>query len=372
MSKTKVENDLLYKIALTRIPQVGAVTARSLVAYCGGVAEVFQASFDELVKIPGIGQRIAKNVCDAQEAFEAAERELDFVRHHDVRVLFFLDDDYPIRLRALHDAPLLLYYKGTAELNKQRILSIVGTRLPTPYGIGICEEIIEALAPFNPLIVSGLAYGIDYTAHRKALQKGLETVAVLGHGLGRIYPAQHHAIAMEMIEQGGLLTEYASDLGPEKEHFPMRNRIVAGLCDALIVVETAARGGSMITAQQATNYDREVFAVPGRIKDQSSAGCNLLIKRQMAHLLIEPLDIAKMLGWEEPNESARASQPQLFEMLTADEQKVVDAIREHEEIEIDALSHCTQIPTNRLSAMLLELEFKGIVRSLPGKLYILS
>lgn len=370
MSKTKVEKDLLHKIALTLIPQVGAVTARSLVAYCGGVEEVFQAPYKVLVKIPGIGPQIAQQICNSN-ALEMAEAELAFVNENDVQVLFFLDDDYPARLRSLHDAPLLLYYKGTAKLNNPRVVSIVGTRMPTPQGIGICEEIVEALAPFQPLIVSGLAYGIDYTAHRKALQQGLETVAVLGHGLRRIYPAQHLSLAKEMIEQGGLLSEFASHVEPEKEHFPMRNRIVAGLCDALIVVETAERGGSMITAQQAINYDRQVFAVPGRMKDKTSAGCNLLIKKQMATMITAPEEIATELGWETEGDKTEAAQLKLFEPLTAEEQKIVDAIEKHEEIEIDALGHLTGLPPHRLSALLLEMEFKGIIRSLPGKRYII-
>lgn len=371
MRKTKLVKDLIYKIALTRIPLVGVVTAKVLVSYCGGVKEVFEASEKELKKIPGIGDMVAKQV-RREEPLVEAERELAFVEQNGLQVLFYLDPEFPQRLKPLADAPILLYYKGTANLNQRNVLGVIGTRTPSPHGVGICEEIIKGLAPYQPLIVSGLAYGIDVTAHRASLKEGLETVAVLGHGLQQVYPAQHRSVAMKMISQGGLLTEFTSQEGPAKEHFPMRNRIVAGMCDGIIVVETALRGGSIITAKQANGYGRDVFAVPGRVKDKYSQGCNMMIKKSWAHLLESADDVARVFGWNLKEGASDNGQQKLFEELTEPEKKVIDLIHEAEEIGIDQLSYRSEIGPAELASLLLDLEFKGLVRSLPGKRYVLS
>ena len=371
MRKTKLVKDLLYKIALTRIPLVGAVTAKILVSYCGGVREVFEATEKELNKIPGIGEQVAKQV-RREEPLVEAEQELAFVEKNGLRVLFYLDAGYPRRLRSLADAPILLYFKGNCELNQRRVLGVVGTRSPSPQGVGICEELIKGLAPYQPLIVSGLAYGIDVSAHRASLNEGLETVAVLGHGLHQIYPAQHKSIAMKMIGQGGLLTEFTSREDPLKDHFPMRNRIVAGLCDAIIVIETGLRGGSIITAKQANGYGRDVFAVPGRVKDKNAQGCNMMIKKSWAHLLESADDVARILGWSLQEATTGNGQQKLFEELTGSERKVIDLIHEAEEIGIDQLSYRSGIGAAELASLLLGLEFKGLVRSLPGKRYVLT
>ena len=283
-SSAKVVKDLLYKIALTKIPLVGAVTAKHLISYCGGVDEVFRARKKDLLKVPGVGEQTAESILN-QQVLDAAEREIEYIEKHDIKPLFYIDKNYPQRLRSYNDAPVMLFFKGTANLNYHRIIGVIGTRTPSPHGVGICEEIVEGLSKYKPLILSGLAYGIDIAAHRKSLELGLETVAVLGHGLANIYPSHHSQVAMEMTRQGGLLTEFASHVGPERENFPMRNRIVAGLCDALVVVESAQKGGSLITAHQANGYNKDVFAVPGRIKDKYSQGCHQLIKRNQAHLL---------------------------------------------------------------------------------------
>lgn len=240
--------DLLYKVALTKIPLVGAVTAKNLVSYCGGARAVFEARKKELLKIPGIGIQTASNIVN-QSILSEAEEELSFIEKENITPLFYLDEDYPQRLRRNDDAPVMLYFKGDCNLNYHRTVGIVGTRTPTPNGISLCETLVDELAPFNPLIISGLAYGIDITAHRRSLDNGLNTLAVLGHGLKIVYPAQHRKTALAITEQGGLLTEFASHVAPDRENFPMRNRIVAGLCDVVVVVETATRGGSMITAQ---------------------------------------------------------------------------------------------------------------------------
>ncbi|MBI5915043.1 MAG: DNA-protecting protein DprA [Bacteroidetes bacterium] len=364
--------DLLYKVALTKIPLVGAVTAKVLVSYCGGAREVFEARKSELLKIPGIGEMTATNI-SGKSVLDEAEKELEFMDQHVITPLFYLHKDYPQRLRNINDAPVMLYYKGTADLNYQRTISIVGTRTPSPQGLSICDELVEGLTPYKPVIISGLAYGIDVAAHKKSLQSGLETVAVLGHGLARIYPAQHRKVALEMAEKGGLITEFASHVGPERENFPMRNRIVAGLCDALIVVETAVRGGSIITVQQANGYNRDVFAVPGRVKDKFSQGCNFLIKKNMASLIESAEDVATTLRWNRDGEDGNPQplQGRLFEELSAQEKTVVDLIQKEEEIGVDQLSYQSHITNSELASLLLNLEFKGIVRSLPGKRYVL-
>jgi DNA processing protein len=368
----KKMNDLLYKVALTKIPMVGAVTAKVLVSYCGGPREVFSTKKTELMRIPSIGEVIANNVLDPA-VIEEAEKEVEFLTKHGIKPIFYLQKDYPQRLRNLNDAPVMLYYSGSADLNCPRTVGIIGTRTPTPHGLSICEELVEGLAPYKPLIISGLAYGIDVAAHKKSLELGLETLAVLGHGLARIYPPQHKKIAMEMMRQGGIITEFASHVGPERENFPMRNRIVAGLCDATIVVETATRGGSIITVQQASGYGRDVFAVPGRIKDKFSQGCNYLIKKNIAQLLESAEDVATALRWsrEDGQPSANVTQGRLFEELTEQEKTLVDLLQKNEEMGVDQLSYATSIGQSELAALLLNLEFKGLVRSLPGKRYVL-
>ena len=364
--------DLIYKVALTKIPLVGAVTAKNLVSYCGGVQNVFEARKSDLMRVPGVGEQTALNIIN-QTVLEEADKELEFMGQHGIVPLFYLDKSYPQRLRNFNDAPVMLYYKGSANLNHHRIIGIVGTRTPTPQGLTICEELVEGLSPYKPLIISGLAYGIDVTAHRKSLEVGLKTVGVLGHGLSRIYPPQHRKIAMEMLEQGGLLTEFPSHVGPEKENFPMRNRIVAGLCDALIVVETAARGGSMITAQQANDYGKDVFAIPGRVKDKFSQGCHWLIKKNLAALAEHAEDVAMMLRWdlEKTISKNQNTQQELFYEFTEEEKRIIDFIHQEEETGVDQLSYQTKIPNSELASLLLNLEFRGIVRSLPGKRYVL-
>ncbi len=364
--------DLLYKVALTKIPLVGAVTAKNLVSYCGGVREVFYAKKQDLLKIPGVGEQTALNII-RQTVLEEAEKELDFLEQNGVVSLFYLDKNYPQRLRHFNDAPVMLYYKGSVNLNHPHTIGIVGTRTPSHQGLAICEELVEGFVPYNPIIISGLAYGIDVTAHRKSLEVGLPTIGVLGHGLGRIYPAQHRKTAMEMIACGGLLTEFPSQVGPERENFPMRNRIVAALCDALIVVETAARGGSIITAQQANDYNKEVYAIPGRIKDKFSQGCHFLIKNNLAALAETAEDVAKGLGWdlEKSQKKVLNTQLELFSELTDTEKLIIDIIQAEDESGVDQLSYQTKIPNSELASLLLNLEFKGIVRSLPGKRYVL-
>lgn len=362
-------DDLLYKIALTLIPKVGAVTAKNLVSYCGGAKEVFQSSKKELIKIPGIGATIAHNILDP-EVMKRAELEMRFVEHNSIQTFFYLDADYPQRLKPLHDAPVVLYYKGNTDLNQKRIVSIVGTRKPTSYGKISCEKIVEQLKAYDVLVVSGLAMGIDVIAHRKCIEEQLPTVGVLGHGMKMIYPAAHRKIAANMTMNGGLLTEFASSVGAEKEHFPMRNRIVAGMCDALIVVQTKNKGGSVISVEMANNYSKDVFAIPGRINDEYSAGCNRLIKTHRAALLESVDDLAYVMQWDEDKTSA-SRQMDLFQELDDTEKNIINILKQDEEQGIDELMIQTELSSTKIAAVMLELEFKGLVKTIPGKRYSL-
>lgn len=357
----------LNKIALTKIPKVGPITARNLISYCGGVDAVFKASKKALIKIPGVGEKTATTLVK-KEYFEAAEKELEFIAKKEITPLFFLDEAYPQRLKPLDDAPLMLYYKGTADLNHPRIVAVVGTRKPSEVSSILCEEMVEGLKAYNVLIVSGLAYGIDAVAHKKSLALGMETVGVLGHGLNQIYPAQHRKIAEKMLHQGGLLTEFTSDSKPEPGHFPMRNRIVAGMCDALIVVETGKKGGSMITAQYGNEYSKDVFAIPGNIKDAHSEGANHLIKTHRAALIDSATDIGYIMRWEEMEED---SPEKIIIPLTLEEQAIADLMKKSVEIGIDQLTLASNFPPNKVASFLLTMEFKGVVKSLPGKRYML-
>lgn len=359
----------LYKVALTMIPKVGAITARNLISYCGGLEAVFRARKKELCYVPGVGEVLADQILHSK-ALELAEQEINLLDKEGIRPIFYLDKDYPDRLRPYTDSPLLLYYKGTQTLNALRMVAIIGTRKPSPYGIHMCEELVEGLAPYQVTTISGLAYGVDVTAHRRSLQLNLPTIGVLAHGLQQIYPASHRQVAKQMIDAGGLLTEYPSHITPKREHFPMRNRIVAGLCDALVVVETGKEGGSMITAQFANDYNKDVFAFPGRVKDRHAIGGNYLIKTHRAALIEQAEDLAYIMGWEEqPN--VPGIQQQLFTELSPDEKLVVDLLRQNEGASIDKLTYESRMTGSCMAAVLLHLEFKGMIRSLPGKRYML-
>jgi len=330
---------------------------------------VFEASQKELLKIPGVGRVAASNI-RRHNVLELAEKEIEFMEKHDIQCLFYTNEKYPQRLKHYNDSPALLYYKGNADLNHHRIVSIIGTRKPSVYGKTLCEDIVENLVNYDVLVVSGLAYGIDVTAHRKSVEKKIPTVGVLGHGMSRIYPPEHRLIAEDMTEHGGILTEYTFEQGPDREHFPMRNRIVAGMCDALIVVETKLKGGSMISAELANGYNKDVFAIPGRAKDKKFGGCNYLIKNHKALMVESAEDIVGIMRWEQLDETKNI-QKQLFVELSEREQKVVDILKNENEMAIDKLSYSTQMLPSEISSLLLELEFKGLVKTLPGKRYVL-
>jgi DNA processing protein len=367
-----MSDSLQHQIALTLVPQVGAVTAKNLVSYCGSAEAVFRTPRRNLLKIPGIGPSLADNLAASEPLFRA-EREMKVMEQYGIVPLFYTSNQYPFRLKQCYDCPAMLYFKGSAFgfLDADRIIGIVGTRQPSDYGRSMCEEIIAGLQPYNVVIVSGLAFGIDVTAHKMANSVGIPNIGVLGHGLGTIYPSQHRSVAQHMTAHGGLLTEYTSDTKPDREHFPMRNRIIAGLCDGIIVMETAASGGSMITAELASQYARDIFAVPGRAHDPKSAGCNLLIRNASAQLIESAEDLANGMCWEEAGRK-RPVQVQLFPELSPSETGLLDLIRAKPEIAIDELAAGAQLPNGELASNLLSLEFKGIIRTLPGKRYIVS
>lgn len=358
---------LLYQIAITLVPGIGDIVGKKLISYCGGVEAVFMEKTRALLKIPGIGRSTVDSIIN-QKVLSKAEHEIEFIQKNNISVLFYKDEKYPKRLLNCEDGPLLLYYKGNANLNVRRIISFIGTRRATNEGRIICEKFIEGLKNKDVLLVSGLAYGIDSIAHKAALAEGLNTIGVLGHGLDRIYPAQNKKLASKMIDQGGLLTEFMSNSKPDRENFPRRNRIVAGMCDAVVVVESAARGGALITAGIANSYNRDVFAIPGRLTDEYSKGCNNLIKTNRAVLAESSKDIAYIMGWEDTKVDV-VSQRDMFLELDDDQKTVLEIIELSKEVSIDKIVMESSLSTSKVASALLILEFEGLIKSLPGKLY---
>ncbi len=362
--------DLLYKIALTKIKKVGVLKAKLLVSYCGGVKEVFEKSQAQLQKIPNIGSEIAKKVATT-EALSQAEDEIKFLEKENISTCFYLDKNYPSRLKVHEDSPIMMYYRGESPQYMQRSVGIVGTRKPSEIGKLNCEKLVEDLKPLDPVIISGMAYGIDAMAHKSALKYGLKTVGVLGHGLHMMYPAQHKNMLAKMLENHGtVITEYDHQSSFVPQNFPNRNRIIAGMSDAIVVVESARKGGSIISAVYANNYNKDVFAFPGRVQDEKAQGCNMLIKQHKAALIESAADIAYIMRWEE-SEEIKNVQAQLFINLSPTEEAIVDQLKQKSQCTIDQLHYATQIPQSKLSSILLNLEFQGVVKSLPGKKYIL-
>ncbi|MFP4469376.1 MAG: DNA-processing protein DprA [Bacteroidales bacterium] len=362
---------LLYQIGLTLLPGVGDVLGKKLVAYCGGVESVFRQKKQALEKIPGIGASLV-NAILSQNVLMRAEEEIAFIEKNNIIPLFYLDKRYPQRLKSCTDGPVMLYLKGNCDLNHPKIIAAVGTRNATAYGKEICEKIIAGLKAHDVMIVSGLAYGIDTCAHRAALEQGLKTISVLGHGLDRIYPYLNTGLSNKIVDQGGLLSEFMSGTKPDRENFPKRNRIIAGMSDATLVVEAAKRGGALITADIANSYNRDVFSVPGRIGDNWSEGCNYLIKTNRAALVQDAADIAYVMGWEKTANVKPVQQRSLFINMSEEEEKIADILRNADSMGIDEIVQRAALPTSRAAAALLNLEFQGIVRALPGKVYKLA
>ena len=362
--------DLTYKIAMTLLPGIGSVRTRAILARLSSPEAFFSETEAALRRIPGIGDHVASRPL-REKVLDQAKQETEFVRKNRLRVFWFLDEDYPARLKQCEDAPVLLYMQGETDPSAHKVLSVVGTRHATPYGLEHCNRIIEDLARSHPglLIISGLAYGIDVCAHKAALKHGLPTLAVLGHGLQMIYPASHRHVAREIVGHGALITEYSTFHTPDKKNFIARNRIIAGLADATLVVESGEKGGALITADLASSYNRDVFALPGRADDTWSRGCNHLIKKNLAALIENAADLAYFLGWEMQSNRKEAVQKELFINLDKEEQLLLDILKEQKKLSLDELAVLAGMPVSNASARLLNLEFAGLVQSLPGNLY---
>jgi len=360
---------LKHKIALGLIPRIGDINARKLVSHFGCVEAVFTEPYRNLVKIPGIGSGIAKYISD-RSYLDTAEKEADYVTRNNIKTFFYLDSDYPFRLRQCDDSPVVFFFRGNCDLDSSKILSIVGTRNATTRGRELCEKIIEGLAVGHPdlIIVSGLAYGIDIASHKAALANKLQTIGVLAHGFKTTYPAIHASTARTMQNNGGLLTDFLSDALPERNNFLKRNRIIAGLSDATLVVESGIKGGALITADIANSYNRDVLAVPGRPDDQWSAGCNNLIKNNKAFLTECSDDIEYFLNWK-PEKSKAPIQRTLFSDLDDTEKVIFELLSRQGELTIDTICRSLDIPVYKLSSLLLQMEFKGLVKCSPWNLY---
>ncbi len=362
-----MSNDLLYQIALTFVPNIGPVQAKILTEHFGNAENIFKAPKKELGNIEGIGEVRAKSI-KMFDNFSPAEKEIEFVEKYKIQTLFLTDENYPKRLLNCYDSPTILYYRGNADLNSSKIINIIGTRNNTDYGRLVTEQLVNELQNLQVLIVSGLAYGIDSIAHKAAIQNNLPTIGVLAHGLDTIYPAAHASLAKQMLNTGGLLTEFKKETPPDKHNFPRRNRIVAGMADATIVIETAVKGGSMITAELANGYNRDVFAFPGKVTDSKSAGCNHLIKNNKAILLTDASHLIEMLGWSTKKAKPK-KQKELFISLTTDEQLLVDVLKEKDTVHIDEIFLRSGLTSSTVAATMLNLEFQNVVTSLPGKMY---
>ncbi|HET8838732.1 MAG TPA: DNA-processing protein DprA [Flavobacteriaceae bacterium] len=358
------KKELLYLLALQRIPNIGHISAKKLLRHLGSAENIFKEKKSNLLKIDGIGLHTLKELHNSFYLDEA-ETELKFIEKEGIEVIYFQEKNYPERLKQCIDAPVLLFQKGNIDLQRKKIISIVGARKVTTHGIAFCEKLVEDLAILNPVIVSGFAYGVDITAHKAAIKNGLQTIGCLAHGLNQIYPKVHSKYRDQVEAHGGFMTDFWSDAKFLPQNFLSRNRIIAGLGQATIVIESAEKGGSLVTADIANSYDREVFAVPGRPSDSQSKGCNDLLKQQKAHVLTSAADLIYMLNWD--LEEKKPQQQSLFVKLTPAEQKLFDALQKHGKCELDHLAIESGLPTFQVASLLLNLELKNLVRPLPGK-----
>ncbi|WP_278034399.1 DNA-processing protein DprA [Flavobacterium nitratireducens] len=360
-------SELFYILALQKVEGVGDIMAKKLMSHCGSAEAVFKTKTQQLAAIDGVGSSLLKNLKD-ETVFDKANKELEYIQNNNINVSFFQDENYPDKLKHCVDAPVLLFSAGNIDLKNRKIISIVGTRQITSYGTEFCKKLIEDLIPLDPVIVSGFAYGVDIVAHQLAIENNLQTIGVLAHGLNQIYPKNHKKYMAKIEQNGGFMTEFWSSSNPDKENFVKRNRIVAGISEATIVIESAERGGSLITANMANDYNRDVFAVPGRVTDKYSTGCNNLIKTQKANVLTSAADLVYMLNWD-IKEEPKAVQKQLFVSLDNDEQKIYDYLLKTGKELMDIIALECEFPIYRVSSILLNMELKGVIRPLPGKLF---
>ncbi len=365
----KMENEeLFYYLALQSIVGIGPIKAKKLLNHFGGAKQLFQATPNDLKCIKGFRTDVLDQLNNSL-VFEKAEKEMRFIENNRITALTYENEAYPAKLKHCPDAPLILFSKGNFDINKKKVISIVGTRLMTSYGSHFLKDFIKEIKRFDPIIVSGLAYGIDICAHKESLQNDICTIGVLAHGLDRIYPKPHGRIAEKMLENGGLFTEFWSGGSPVKENFIKRNRIIAGLSEATLVVESALKGGSLITSELASSYYRDVFAVPGRVTDKFSQGCNMLIKSNKAAMITSVKDLEYILGWTSKPLKPKQVQKKLFVEMSTDEKKIHDYLQASEKLLLDQLALETGYSVQKALMILLQLELKGMVISHPGKFY---
>lgn len=363
-----MSTELLYQVALTFVPNIGDVYAKALINHFGSASAVFAASKKDLHALEGMGAIRAGGIKKFQN-FKRAKDEILFIEKYKITPLFITDPNYPQRLLNCYDSPLMLYFKGNTNLNSSKIIAIVGTRNNNEYGKNICEKLVEELAGEDVVVVSGLAFGIDSIAHKAAIKNDVKTIGVMAHGLDMVYPSQNTGLAKQMISNGGLLTEFPSQTKPDRQNFPSRNRIVAGISDAIIVIESGLKGGSLITAELGNSYNKDVFAYPGRVNDTKSEGCNFLIKNNKAALITCANDILENMGWKNKKKVSPKKQRELFIELNPDEKIIVDILQEQEQVHIDEIYLKSKLNSSAAAAALLMLEMQNIVTSLPGKLY---
>lgn len=362
------ETELFNTLALLKADGVGDIMAKKLIAHLGSAEEVFKAKRSRLTAIDGVGEILYRSLQD-KKPFTLAAAEMQYIQSSGVKPLSFLEAGYPERLKHCIDGPVLLFSSGNINLEGRKTVSIVGTRQMTSYGADLCKKLIEDLAPLNPVIVSGFAYGIDIHAHIVAMENNLQTISVVAHGLNQVYPKVHKKYVARMEENGGFMTEFWSSSNPDKENFVKRNRIVAGISEATVIIESAEKGGSLITANLANDYNRDVFAVPGRTTDKYSQGCNTLIKTQRANLLTSAADLVYILNWQPEEKKGKPVQKQLFVTLEPDEQKVYDYLQKKGKELMDIIALECNLPVFKISSLLLNMELKGVIRPLPGKLF---
>lgn len=361
------DSELFYLLALQKVEGVGDIVAKKLLSHCGSAENVLKTKASQLAAIDGIGSVLRAKLKD-KSIFEKAETEIQFIKDNNINVASFQEDSYPSRLKHCIDSPVLLFSTGSINLSDRKIISLVGTRQITSYGAEFCRKFISDLAPLNPIIVSGFAYGVDIVAHQAAIENNLQTIGVVAHGLNQIYPKIHKKYVAKIEQNGGFMSEFWSTANPEKENFVRRNRIVAGISEATIVIESAEKGGSLITANLANDYNRDVFAVPGRSTDKYSQGCNNLIKSQKANLITSAADLIYMLNWE-VNKETKAVQKQLFVTLNSEEQLIYDYLQKTGKEVLDSIALECSLPVFKVSGILLNMELKGVIRPLPGKLF---
>jgi DNA processing protein len=358
---------LQQQIAATLLPNIGPKRMRTILSHTESLEHFFEMKKKEFLKISGLGEILVKNL-NREKALQAAENYLSFYENSEIETHFFQDSTYPKRLNECVDAPLLLFSKGNMDLKTHKTVAIVGTRNASEYGKRICEDLIQSFVGKNILVVSGLAYGIDIYVHQLCVKYNIQTVGVLAHGLDRLYPSLHKKTAEHMLLNGGLVTEFLQGTNPDRENFPMRNRIVAGLCDATIVIESGLKGGSLITADLANDYDREVFAYPGSIFSDYSKGCNFLIQKNKANLISKPQDFLDFMAWSDAK-TTKKEQLDLFANLNEDEKQLVQCFENKKELTFDHLIYTSKLSFSKLSSTLLNLEFSGLIKSFPGKCY---